>query len=117
MQNESLPQENQKTKRKRGGQRGNQNARKHGFYCSTLSHTEICEFWNVTNLEGVEPEIAVLRIKLRSALHENPGNKRVLGEAFKSLSKWYCAKYGLKGEDAIYLKTFIKGILENYNVK
>ena len=100
-------------KRKRGGQWGNQNARKHGFYSSALSSTEICEFWNITNLEGIEPEIAVLRIKLRSVLQHNPDNKRVLGEASKLLSKWFCTKYRLEGKDTNYLKMVINRILEN----
>jgi hypothetical protein len=112
MQNESIPPGNRKTKRKRGGQRGNQNARQHGFYSSTLTPAEICEFWNIANLEGVAPEIAVLRIKLRSALQNNPGNKRVLGEASKLLSRWYRAKYGLDRTDTFYLKMVINKVLE-----
>jgi uncharacterized protein YjcR len=45
-------------KRKRGAQKGNRNARKHGFYSAALSPAEIQELWNITNLEGVDPEIA-----------------------------------------------------------
>ena len=41
------------TKRKRGGQKGNRNARKHGFYSGTLSPAETRDLWNITNLEGV----------------------------------------------------------------
>jgi len=101
-----------KTKRKRGGQKGNQNARKHGFYSSTLSPAEICEFWNTLNLEGIEPEIAVLRIKLRSLLQHDPGNHRVLGEASKLLSKLFGAKYRLERKETHQLKTAIISILE-----
>ena len=103
-------------KRKRGAQRGNQNARKHGFYSSILSPTELCEFWNIINLEGIAPEIAVLRIKLRSLLQHDPGNHRVLGEASNLLSKLYGAKYRLAQEDTHQLNTFIKGILEQHPI-
>jgi len=47
-------------KRKRGGQKGNLNARKHGFYSATLSPAETSQLWNITNLEGVDPEIAFI---------------------------------------------------------
>jgi hypothetical protein len=51
-------------KRKRGGQKGNGNARKHGFYSGTLSPAEISQMWNITNLEGVDPEMAFIRTPL-----------------------------------------------------
>jgi hypothetical protein len=103
-------------KRKRGGQKGNQNARKHGFYSSSLNLTEICEACNLINLKGITPEIAVLRIKLHSLLQHDPGNHRVLGEASNLLSKLYGAKYRLTQEDTHQLNTFIKGILEQHPV-
>ncbi|MEE8413943.1 MAG: hypothetical protein V3R96_05270 [Dehalococcoidales bacterium] len=103
-----------KGKRKPGGQKGNQNARKHGFYSSVLTLAEICEFWNIINLETVDPEIAVLRLKLRSVLRHDPGCRRLLREASKLLEKWYSAKYRLDEPDRTCLKGVITGILDNY---
>ena len=51
-------------RRKRGGQKGNGNARKHGFYSGTFSPAETSQLWNITNLEGVDPEIAFIRTPL-----------------------------------------------------
>ena len=48
-------------KSKRAGQKGNRNARKYGFYSGTLSPAETFQLWNITNLEGVDPEIAFIR--------------------------------------------------------
>ncbi len=101
-------------KRKRGGQQGNQNARKHGFYSSALNLAEICEFWNIINLENIDPEIAVLRLKLRSVLRHDPDNRRLLVEAPRLLTKWYSAKYRLDKTESAYLKKVITGLLENY---
>ncbi len=103
-------------KRKRGGQRRNQNARKHGFYSATLSPTEIGEVYNLIVLKGIEPEITVLRIKLRSWLQHDPGNRRVLREASNLLSKLYGARYQLSQEDTHYLKTAIMSIFEQHPV-
>jgi hypothetical protein len=99
-------------KRKRGGQKGNGNARKHGFYSGTLSPAETSQLWNITNLEGVDPEIAFVRVKLQSSLQHDPGNRRVIREASRLLVKWYSANYGLDPTDRNYLKTVVENLLE-----
>ena len=95
-------------KRKRGGQPGNQNARKHGLYCGALTPGEICEFWNLLNTEDIEPEVAVLRVKVISSLKRDPGNPRLLRDASKLLARWYGAKLGLNRTD---INRFRKAIL------
>jgi hypothetical protein len=99
-------------KRKRGGQKGNRNARKHGFYSGTLSPAETSQLWNITNLEGVDPEIALIRVKLQSSLQYDPGNRRVIREASRLLVKWYSANYRLDPTDRSYLKTVVENLLE-----
>ena len=99
-------------KRKRGGQKGNLNARKHGFYSGTLSSAETSQLWNITNLEGVDPEIAFIRVKLQSSLQHDPGNRRVIREASRLLVKWYSENYGLDATDSNYLKTVVENLLE-----
>ncbi len=99
-------------KRKRGGQKGNRNACKHGFYSATLSPAETSQLWNITNLEGVDPEIAFIRVKLQSSLQYDPGNRRVVREASRLLVKWYSANYRLDPTDRNYLKTVVENLLE-----
>jgi hypothetical protein len=101
-----------RVKRKRGGQKGNRNARKHGFYSTTLSPTEESELWNITNLEGVDPAVGFIRVKLQSSLQRDPGNQRVLRDASRLLVKWYSAKYGTAPADRNYLKIVIDSLLE-----
>ena len=100
------------TKRKRGGQNANRNARKHGFYSATLSPAETRQLRNITNLEGVDPEIAFIRVKLQSSLQYDPGNRRVIREASRLLVKWYSANYRLDPTDRNYLKTVVENLLE-----
>jgi len=100
-------------RRKRGGgQKGNRNARKHGFYSATLSPAETSQLWNITNLEGVDPEIALIRVKLQSSLQHDPANRRVIREASRLLVKWYSANYRLDPTDRNYLKTVVESLLE-----
>jgi hypothetical protein len=99
-------------KRKRGGQKGNRNARKHGFYSATLSPAQTSQLWSITNLEGLDPEIALIRVKLQSSLQYDPGNRRVIREASRLLVKWYSANYRLDPADRSYLKTVVENVLE-----
>ncbi|OGN99552.1 MAG: hypothetical protein A2Y90_06210 [Chloroflexi bacterium RBG_13_52_12] len=99
-------------KRRRGGQPCNQNARKHGFYSTTLTPQEICEFWNIVNLEGLAPEAVVLRLKLKSALLNAPGNYRVLRESSKLLVKWYNSQIHMNRKDNAEFKRVVRNILK-----
>jgi len=99
-------------RRKRGGQKDNRNARKHGFYSVTLSPAQTRQLWNITNLEGVDPEIAFIRVKLQSSLQHDPGNLRVIREASRLLVKRYSANYWLDPADRSYLKTVVENLLE-----
>jgi hypothetical protein len=103
-------------KRKRGGQKANRNARKHGFYSGTLSPAETCQVWNITNLEGVDPEIAFIRVKLQSSFQHDPGNPRVIREASRLLVKRYSANYWLDPTDRNYLKTVVEDLLETASI-
>ena len=104
-------------KRKRGGQKGNRNACKHGFYSGTLSPAETFQLWNITNLEGVDPEIAFIRVKLQSSLQHDPGNRRVIREASRLLVKWYSENYWLDPSDRNYLKAVVENLLETASVR
>jgi len=99
-------------KRKRGGQKGNRNACKHGFYSGTLSPAETSQLWNITNLEGIDPEIALIRVRLQSSLQHDLGSRRVIREASRLLVKWYSANYRLDTTDRNYLKTVVENLLE-----
>jgi len=105
------------TKRKRGGQKGNRNARKHGFFSGTLSPAETRQMWNITNLEGVDPEIAFIRVKLQSSLQYDPGNRRVIREASRLIVKWYSANYGLDATNSKYLKAVVESLLETASMR
>jgi hypothetical protein len=99
-------------KRRRGGQKGNRNACKHGFYSGTLTPAETSQLWNITNLEGVDPEVALIHVKLQSSFQHDPGNRRVIREASRLLTNWYSKNYKLDATDRSYLKSVVENILE-----
>ena len=79
-------------KRKHCGQKGNQNARKHGFYSSTINPDEMCRLQDIIAQESIDPETAVFRVKLQSLVQRSP-DCRTLQEASRLIVKWSVKKY------------------------
>ena len=82
--------------RKRGGQPGNQNACKHGFYSSVLKEKELPFLEEAAGVEGIDEEIAILRAKFRSYMVHHPNNMRLIVLAAESLSRLIRTKYRIQ---------------------
>ena len=76
-----------RVKRRAGGQPGNQNARKHGFYSKILSPAQTGNLLSANKVKGLDQEIAVLRVKIGSILANDPNNVPLLVTAMSSLAK------------------------------
>jgi hypothetical protein len=59
-------------KKKCGAPKGNQNARKHGFYSRVLHKSQLQHLGRALEVEGLDEEIAVLRVKLLTLINEHP---------------------------------------------
>jgi hypothetical protein len=73
--------------------------------------------WNITNLEGVDPEIALIRVKLQSSLQHDPANRRVIREASRLIAKWCSENYGLDATCRSYVKTVVEHLLETASMR
>ena len=96
----------------RGGQQGNQNARKHGFYSSSLTPDEIDRYWDIYIHESIDPEMAVLRVKLQSLISQSPVSPHVLKEVVRLIVKWSVKKYHLDRAGSTALKAAVEEVLE-----
>ena len=47
--------------RRRGGQPGNQNARKHGYYSRIFNKAERADYYSAGDVQGIDEEIALIR--------------------------------------------------------
>ena len=73
-------------KRKSGAPKGNANARKHGFYARVLDEAEQLDFESVSGVNGVDEEIALLRVKIKSVLEKDPENIKLIMAATNTLA-------------------------------
>ncbi len=85
-------------RRKRGAPKGNQNARKHGFYSRVLNEAEQLDFELATGVEGIDDEIALLRVKIKSILENDPENIKLIMEATNTLARLIRTKYNITKE-------------------
>ena len=100
-------------KRKRGGQSGNQNARKHGFYSRVLDNVEQQNVDQAASMEGIDEEITILRVKLLSVLTKDPDNITLILRAIETLAKLLRIKYHLRKSDGSRLKTAITNVIRD----
>jgi len=100
-------------KRKRGAPKGNQNARKHGFYAKVLDEAEQLDFESVSGVEGIDDEIALLRVKIKSILSHDPENIKLIMQATNTLAKLIRTRYNITRDQKKGLKEAIGNVLRD----
>ncbi len=100
-------------KGKRGAPKGNQNARKHGFYSKVLDEAEQLDFELATDVEGIDDEIALLRVKIKSLLERDPENIKLVMRAPNALERLITTRYKITKEQRKGLKEAIANVLRD----
>jgi len=98
---------------KRGNPKGNQNARKHGFYSNVLEEAEKLDFELAAGVEGIDDEIALLRVKIKSLLEHDPENIRLIMQAANTLARLVKTRYKITKEQKKGLKEAIGNVLRD----
>jgi hypothetical protein len=84
---------------KPGGQKGNQNARIHGYYSKILDREERRYYRQAVQFEGLDGEIVLLRVKLKSLIAHDPQNVKLISQAVNSLTRMVLTKYSTSKPD------------------
>ena len=85
--------------RRRGGQLGNQNARKHGFYARKLNNVEKYALRHASEIEGIDQEIALMRVKIQSSINNSTDNLKTLTMATETLGRLLRTKLRLSPKE------------------
>jgi len=96
---------------KRGAPKGNQNARKHGFYSRALSEAEKLDLEQASFVEGVDQEIALLRVKLLDLVETSPDRLDLQLEAANTIARLIRTRYQISREQKKSLKEAIHKVL------
>jgi hypothetical protein len=102
-----------KVDRKRGAPKGNRNARKHGFYSKVLDAAEQLDFELASGVEGIDDEIALLRVKIKSLLENEPDNVRLIMQVTNALERLIRTRYNITKDQRKGLKEAIGNVLRD----
>ena len=96
---------------KRGAPKGNQNARKHGFYSQVLDEADKLQLEQARGIEGIDEEIAILRVKLRQLIDKAPDRLDLHLEAANTIARLVRTRYSISKEQKKSLKEAITNVL------
>jgi len=96
--------------------KANQSARKRGFYSKVLDEAERLDFELATGVEGIDDEIALLRVKIKSILAHDPENIKLIMQATDALAKLVRTRYRITKEQKKGLKEAIGNVLRDIAV-
>ncbi len=102
-----------KTTRRRGAPKGNQNARKHGFYSKVLDEAGQLDLELASGVEGIDDEIALLRVKIKSILEKDPENIKLIMQATNTLAGLVKTRYNITKEQKKGLKEAMGNVLRD----
>ncbi|MBN1176565.1 MAG: hypothetical protein JXA51_02675 [Dehalococcoidales bacterium] len=104
----------EEAKRKRGGQKGNRNAKKHGFYAKVFDEAEQLDFNFATDIEGIDEEIALMRLEIKKALSGGDDrNLILLIKAAGALEKLIRTRYQISAAQHRGLKDAIGNVIRD----
>jgi hypothetical protein len=99
--------------RKRGTPKGNQNARKRGFYARVMDEAELIDFELASGVEGIDDEIALLRVKIKSILSHDPDNIKLIMQVTNALARLVRTRYNITRDQKKGLKEAIANVLRD----
>jgi len=102
---------------KAGGKRGvlksKPSARKPGFYAKVLDEAEQLDFELASGVEGIDDEITLLRVKIKSLLESEPENIRLIMQVTNALERLIRTRYNISKEQRKGLKEAIGNVIRD----
>jgi hypothetical protein len=107
--------EQQPEKSHRGGQQGNKNALKHGYYSKVFTKEEKSDYYLAGNVEGIDEEIALLRHTLKSLAGQKDAQSIVLmNRTATSLNKLIRTRDKVQSSQFSSLQRAVAGVVEDF---
>jgi len=103
-------------KKQKGAPRGNQNARKHGFYSRVLDEAQKIQLDEAREVEGIDEEIALMRVKLLSLMDKHPERIELQVLAAATITRMVRTKFHISAGGNRSLKDAIGKVLTDIAV-
>jgi hypothetical protein len=86
---------------------------KGGFYQKVLDEAERLDFELASGVNGIDDEIALLRVKIKSCLSDDPKNLKAIVDATNALERLVRTRYKIGKEQRKGLKEAIGNVLRD----
>jgi hypothetical protein len=87
-----------------------------GFYDKVLDEAEKLDFELAAGVDGINDEIALLRVKIKSRLEQDPNNLKNILQATNTLAKLVKVRYSITPEQKNGLKEAIANVIKDVAV-
>ncbi len=92
--------------------RGRPDRAKRSFYSEALREAEALDFELAHGVEGIDDEIALLRLRIKSLCENDPENVKLLMEATTTLARLVMTRYRISADQKKALTSAIGGVLQ-----
>jgi len=92
---------------------GSQSVKKPGLYTKVLDEAEKLDFEMASGVDGIDDEIALMRVKIKSIMGDDPKNLKLLVEATNALERLIRTRYKITKEQRKGLKEAIGNVLKD----
>ena len=99
-------------KNTKGGAKAAEPKTRRGFYSNALDHAQEMDFELAQGVEGIDDEIALLRVEIKSLLENDPENVKLIMEATNTLARLVRTRYKISSEQKKALSSAITGVLK-----
>ena len=90
--------------------------KKSGFYAKVLDEAEQMDFETAGGVDGIDDEIALLRVKIKSIVEKDPENIKLIMAATNMLAKLVKTRYSMNKKQEKNLGEAIKNIIQDIGV-
>lgn len=110
-----MPKRSAQPKRKPGGQPGNTNALKHGFYSEALAEAARAKYEEARERGPIDlsEEVAICRERLYRLIEASPDRIDLLARLVNGLARLAATHFHLTGSDADRLTTAMHNVLQD----
>jgi len=87
-----------------------------GLYNKVMDEAEQLDFDIASGVDGIDDEIALLRVKIKSILENEPENIRLIMAATSMLAKLVKTRYSITREQKTGLKEAIQNVIKDIGI-
>jgi len=85
--------------------------KKNDLYSGVLDEAERLDYELASEVNGIDDEIALLRVKIKSVLESDPENIRLIMQATNTLARLVKTRYNITGKQGKGLRDAIRNVL------